>query len=115
MQSKLVKKSKVLTVVNNATFSATVTGPDMDLTDYSNILITVKTGTATTSPTLDVAFFVKDTNGNYIRHTSLTQITTATTGYEEVYGLAGRTGRIVCTYGGSGNFATTTVEATMSN
>jgi hypothetical protein len=108
----LQKGTLVSTTVNNATFSATVTGSDIDLSNYSNIIITYKTGADSDAATMDISFQIKDTAGNYITHTTIPQITTATTGYEEIFGLAHKTGRVVCTYGGSGNFATTTVELT---
>lgn len=113
--TKTIKNPTVSTIINNATFSATVTGSDIDLTNYSNLIITYKTGTRTGTATMDISFQVKDSVGNYITHTSLTQVASATSGYEEIYGLAHRTGRIVCTFGGTDNFATTTVEVTMSN
>ena len=112
---KSMKRNKVITIINNATYSATVTGTDMDLREFNNLIITYKTGTRTGTATMDIAFQVKDSNGNYITHTSLLQVASASTGYEEVYGLAASTGRIVCTFGGSNNFATTTVEVTLAN
>lgn len=101
------------TTIDNATFSQTVTGEDIDFTGHQHAILTVKTGTATTSPTLSVALQVKDSNGNYITHTTLTTISTATTAIEEFYFLSAQTVRVVCTFGGSGNFATTTVELQM--
>lgn len=112
---KTMKRSKVFTIINNATFSATVTGADMDLKEFSNLIITYKLGVESDAGTMDIVFQVKDSVGNYITHTSLAQITAAGSGYEEIYGLSADTGRVVCTFGGSGNFATTTVEVTASN
>mgnify|MGYP007126155955 CR=1 FL=1 len=101
------------TIIDNATFSETIIGADIDFTKYQHAILTVKTGTATDSPTLTAALQVKDSNGNYITHTTLSPISTATTLIEEFYFLSAQTIRIVCTYGGSGNFATTTVELQM--
>ena len=112
---KTMKRSKVVTVVNNATFSQTVTGADISMKEYNNFILTYKTGTATNSPTMDIVVQVKDSVGNYITHTSLTQVTTASSGYEEIFGLSADTIRVVCTYGGTGSFATTTVELTAAN
>lgn len=116
---KTEKKTKLFTIINNATFSATVTGADMDLTNYSNALITYKTGAETGTAALDIKFQTKDSVGNYIDHTVIAQITSATSGFEEIMFFAGRTGRIVCTYTGANPandyFATTTVEVTLAN
>jgi hypothetical protein len=111
---KNMKRNKVVTIINNASFSATVTGDDIDLREWKNILLTYKTGTRSSTATLDIVFQVKDSAGNYITHTVLQQVTSATSGYEEIFDLAASTGRIVCTYGGSGNYATTTVEVTLA-
>lgn len=111
---KRMKRTKVVTVVNNATFSATVTSADIDIKEYDNLIITYKTGTRTGTATMDIKLQVKDSVGNYIDHTTLTQVASATSGYEEVFGLAHTTCRVVCTFGGTDNFATTTVEVTAS-
>jgi hypothetical protein len=115
---KTMKRSKVVTIINNATFNATVTGADMNLKEFSNALITYKTGVETGAATLDIKFQVKDSVGNYIDHTVLSQITSASSGFEELVLFAGDMGRIVCTYGGTpanDYFATTTVEITLAN
>lgn len=107
-----VGKFLVSKVINNATFSQTVTGAEIDITDYNNFIVTYKTGTKTSSPTLDIKLQIKDANDNWIDDADYvaTQITTATSGVAfKGYLEAVSTVRIVCTYGGTGNFAETSV------
>jgi hypothetical protein len=105
--------SNVVTIIDNETFSETVTGADIDFSKYQHAILTIKTGTATGTPTLTVALQVKDSNGNYITHTTLTAISTATTTYEEFYYLSAQDIRVVNTHGGAGSFAAVTVELAM--
>ena len=100
-------------IINNATFNQTVTGADIDVSSYRDFVVTYKTGTATNSPTMVISLQNKDGNNNYIIDSDYVSstITTATSGvgfkgFLEAYGTI----RIVCTYGGTGSFATTTVE-----
>lgn len=104
------RKPTTIIIINNASFTETVNSPDIDLSEYKNVLITYKTGTKTDTATMDVKLQVKNSKGVYIDHTSLTQITTASTGLKEIKDVLAKTGRVVCTFGGAGNYATTTVE-----
>jgi hypothetical protein len=111
---KRMKRNKVIKIIDNATVSSTVVSPDIDMREFANMLITYAVTGISSTPTMDIVFQIKDSNGNYITHTVLQQITAISSGYEEIFDLAASTGRIVCTYGGSGNFATTTVEVTLA-
>lgn len=107
--------SGVATIIDNASFTETVEGADIDFSKYRHAILSIKTGTATTSPTLTVKIQIKDSNDNYIDHTTLTAISTATTVIEELFYLSAETIRVVCTFGGTGSFAATTVELTMKS
>lgn len=103
-------------VINNATFNTTVTGPDMDIGSFDKVGIYVTAGTKTLSPTLDITLQVKDpTTGHYTAHTTMTQITTAGDYMKEISQVAAETGRIVCTYGGTGNYANTYVTVALKS
>lgn len=108
-------QSAPITIIDNALFTETVTGADIDFKTYRHALLSIKTGTATDSPTMTVKLQIKDSNGNYIDHTTLSAINTATTVIEEFFYLSAETIRVICTYGGSGNFANTTVELRMKS
>lgn len=111
---KLVDSAPV-TVIDNASFSETVEGADIDFKKYRHALLSIKTGAATSNPTMTVKLQIKDSNNNYIDHTTLTAISTATSVIEEFFYLSAETIRVVCTHSGSGNFAETTVELTMKS
>jgi hypothetical protein len=106
-------ENEVETVIDNATFSQTVESEDIDFSNHQHAILTVKTGTVTTTPILTVALKIKDSNGNYITHTTLTAIRNATTLIEEFFFLAAQTIQVVCTFEGSGSFASVTVELAM--
>lgn len=109
-----VFKNEVVTVIDNATFDQTVESEDIDFSKFQHAILTIKTGTATGSPTLTTSLQIKDSNGNYHTHTNLSPISTATTiTPEEFFYLSAKDIRVVCTFGGSGSFATTTVELSM--
>lgn len=97
-------------VINNATFDADEESEDIHVQFDSKILVTVVAGTKTGSPTMDVKIQVKDSNDNYIDHTSFTQITAAGSALKELSNFAGKTIRVLADHGGSGSFANTTIE-----
>lgn len=99
-----------LTVINNADFTETVSSAEIDLIAYKNLIIMVKAGAKTDSPTMDVKFQIRDSNNNWYDHTTFTQITDASKAIKEISNLSARYGKIVCTYGGTGKLAATTVE-----
>jgi len=99
------------TLINNASFTTTVTGSDLNLSGVRNGIITVVLGAKTNSPTITVKLQVKDSNNNYIDYLTLPTMTNGSeSAYEEFYDLPFQTGRLVAVFGGSGSFAGVTVE-----
>ena len=102
-------------IIDNATFDATVTSSDIDMTGYRNGLLTISLGAMTGTPTMTPSVEVKDSNGNYITFDSLPVMSSGSEGAVlSLYDLPD-TVRVVCTYGGTGNFAGVTVEYTAMN
>jgi hypothetical protein len=102
-------------IIDNKDFTATVTGDDIYLRGFTRGTITIKTGTETGTVTLDAKLQVKDINGNYIDHTSATQVTTASTSLKNITDINAYMGRVVVTFTGGENekYAATTVELTL--
>lgn len=100
-------------IIDDATFSTTVSSTDIDVSNVKNGLLTVSVGTMTTTPSLTAKIQVKDSNENYIDYLTLPVVTTSsTTTFDEFFNLAAKTIKVVCTYAGTGNFANVTVELT---
>lgn len=113
---KIMNRNKRVTIINNADFTQTVTGSDINLEGYNKGTITIKTGTETGTVTLDAKLQVKDSNGNYIDHTAATQVTTESASLKNITDINALVGRVVVTWGGGAaeKFAATTVELTLS-
>lgn len=109
---KTLRKPLRSTTINNANFTATVTGADLDIAGYTQATIYIKAGTETGTCTLDAKLQVKDSNGNYIDHTAATQITAAGSSLTHITNINALIGRVVVTWsGGEGEkYAGTTVE-----
>lgn len=113
---KIMNRNKQVKIIDNANFTATVTGSDIDLEGFNKGTITIKTGTETGACTLDAKLQVKDSNGNYIDHTSATQVTSESTSLKNITDINALFGRVVVTWGGGvgDKYAATTVELTLS-
>lgn len=106
---------RVDTIIDNATFDATVVSSDIDMTGYRNGLLTISLGAMNGTPTMTPSVEVKDSNGNYIPYDTLPVMSAGSESAAlSLYDLPD-TVRVVCTYGGSGNFAGVTVEFTAMN
>jgi hypothetical protein len=106
---------RVDTIIDNETFDATVVSSDIDMTGYRNGLLTISLGDMTGTPTMTPSVEVKDSNGNYITFDSLPVMSAGSESAAlSLYDLPD-TVRVVCTYGGTGNFAGVTVEYTAMN
>lgn len=102
-------------IIDAASFTETVTSPDIDMEGYRNAILTVVLGANSDAATMTVSVEVKDSNGNYITFDSLPVMNSGNEGAVlSLYDLPD-TVRVVCTYGGSGNFADVTVEYTAMN
>lgn len=107
-----------ITIVDNETLTRgadanyTVTEDDIPIGQYNTGVILVTVGTETATATLDVAFYVKDSNGNSYEHTSITQITSAGSSKTNITQIYGETGKVVVTLGDAQNdaYAGVTVE-----
>ena len=110
-----VPDRRVTTIIDDDTFDATVESSDIDMTGYRNGLLTISLGDMTGTPTMTPSVEVKDSNGNYITFDSLPVMSSGSESAAlSLYDLPD-TVRVVCTYGGSGNFAGVTVEFTAMN
>lgn len=109
------------TLIDNATFNATVEGAWIDLSNFKkgvNIILTQKTGTKTGTITLTTKIQVMDSNDNIIDYQSFPAISTASSPIpEEIYLFSHNKIRFVSsiTAGDTGNYALTTVEATIKS
>ena len=102
-------------IINDASFTETVTSSDIDMEGYRNAILTVVLGANSDAATMAVSVEVKDSNGNYITFDSLPVMSSGSESAAlSLYDLPD-TVRVVCTYGGSGNFAGVTVEFTAMN
>jgi hypothetical protein len=115
---KTAIRSRTYTIVDDIKLTApvggtyTVTGADIDVSEYGYGIILITAGLETATATLDVKYQVKDSNGNYYDHTSATQVTAAGSSIKTIANLDGQTGRIVVVLGDAENdaFAGVTVE-----
>lgn len=107
-----IVKSSIVPIISNASFTANVNGAETDFKKYNNFIVTYKTGTKTGSPTLDIKLQYKGADGIWYDDPDYvaTQITAAGSGIAfKGFMEAHDTIRVVCTYGGSGDFAATYV------
>jgi hypothetical protein len=96
-----------------ASKSIVLTGDDIGVGKFSSGAILVTAGTETGTATLDVKYQVKASNGVYMDHTSITQITAAGSSITNITTLSGAEGRLVATIGGASEgdgFADVTIE-----
>lgn len=97
------KSSVIINGVNQyvpAGLSKVTTGADISVSEYGYGVILIKAGVEVGTATIDVAYQIKGTDGNYYTHTSATQVTAAGTSIKTISNLDGETGRIVVTVGG---------------
>jgi hypothetical protein len=110
-----VPDRRVTTIIDDASFTETVTSSDIDMEGYRNAILTVVLGANSDAATMAVSVEVKDSNGNYITFDSLPVMSAGSESAAlSLYDLPD-TVRVVCTYGGTGNFAGVTVEYTAMN
>lgn len=99
-----------------ASFSRTNTGSsaDVDLTNYSAVLLVVDISSVTgVSPTLVVSWQIKDpTSGNYATHQSTTSQNATGTVRLQLTTPLGQTGRVLWTIGGTSPSFAFTVSIT---
>ncbi|MGI6483883.1 MAG: hypothetical protein ACOX08_11550 [Methanobacterium sp.] len=110
-----VPDRRVTTIIDDDTFDATVESSDIDMTGYRNGLLTISLGDMTGTPTMTPSVEVKDSNGNYIPYDTLPVMNAGNTSVSWSFYDLPDTVRVVCTYGGTGNFAGVTVEYTAMN
>lgn len=103
---------KFVEIIDAAAFTQTVTSEEIDFSEFSNFIVSYKTGALTDSPTMVIKLQFKTPNGDWIDDSDYVSSTISTAtqnvafkGYMEAYSAI----RIVCTFGGSGNFADTSV------
>ena len=103
--------NNVTSIINNATFNATITSSDIDFSKYANFVVSYQLGTATSSPTMTIGFRYKGIDGTYhsdpdypdvaLNSTNASSSSYAFKGFLEAYDTV----QIVATYGGTGSFA----------
>ena len=84
------------TIISNGTFTETLNSEDIDFKKYNHVIITVKTGTPTGTPTMSVKLNIKDTQENKFLHTTLPTINSNTAILEEVFYLSAHTIQVEC-------------------
>lgn len=104
------------TIINNATFTATVTSPVYTNDGRAAWVLVSKVGAMTTTPTLTTAIQASFDGVNFYTVDTQTAISSANGVQRTVYSQASGKGpilepfvQVVVTFGGSGNFANTTV------
>jgi hypothetical protein len=114
----MVPRQTTSTVIDNLTFSGTVTSGTIDVSKYESFVVTYVTGAKTNSPSLVISLKVLDSNSNAITDPDYVTlpITTSTSGiafkgFLEAYSNI----QIVCSFSGTGSFAGTTVEIQMKS
>lgn len=104
-------------IIDNTTITATNTPSDIDFSQYNNFVVTYKLGAGEGgTPTLTITLRVKDSNDNVISDTDYATSALAASssgiafkGYMESYGTI----QVLCTLGGTGTFAASTVAIEM--
>lgn len=112
---ELVDRS-VVTVIDNATFNATVVGSAISMIGYRHLMITSVLGAKTDTPTYTVSLQVQDSNDNWITYDTLPTLSTGSeTQVETYYDIPADTIRVVATLGSTTSFADVTLEVTRMN
>lgn len=118
------RETKVVTVVDNTALvvpagktSLVIEVDDILIKDYYTGVLMVTAGTETATATLDVVFYVKDSNGNEYTHTSMDQITSAGSAVKLMDPIYGHTGKVKVTLGDAAAdaFAGVTVELVLKS
>lgn len=104
------------TIINNATFSSTVTSPAIPNDGRSAWVLVSKVGAMTTTPTMTVTINASLDGVNWYLIDTQTVINAGNTVQRTVYAIGSTKGpilepfiQVVATFGGSGNFANTVV------
>lgn len=118
------RQTKVVTVIDAedvavpAGLSDVTTVDNIPIGDFDSGVILVTAGAETVNSTLDVVFYVKDSNGNAHSHTAIVQITAAGSSKTDIAKIYGNTGKIVATIAGDhagDGFAGVTVELVLKS
>lgn len=104
------------TIINNATFSATVTSPALANDGRASWVLVSKVGAMTTTPTMTVTISASFDGVSWYLVDTQTVINAANSVQRTVYAIGSAKGpilepfvQVAATFGGSGNFANTTV------
>lgn len=111
------KAHSIVKIIDNATITQTNTPADIDFSQYNNFVVTYNLGAgAGGTPTLTITLRFKDSNGNVIADADYATSALAASssgiafkGYMESYGTI----QVLCTLGGTGTFAASTVAIEM--
>lgn len=111
------KAHSIVEIIDNATITQTNTPADIDFSQYNNFVVTYNLGAgAGGTPTLTITLRFKDSNGNVIADADYATSALAASssgiafkGYMESYGTI----QVLCTLGGTGTFAASTVAIEM--
>jgi hypothetical protein len=107
---------RVDTIIDNATFNATVEGSAISMIGYRHLMITSVLGAKTGTPTYTVSLQVQDSNDNWITYDTLPTLSTGSeTQVETYYDIPADTIRVVATLGSTTSFADVTLEVTRMN
>jgi hypothetical protein len=107
---------RVDTIIDNATFNATVEGSAISMIGYRHLMITSVLGAKTDTPTYTVSLQVQDSNDNWITYDTLPTLSTGSeTQVETYYDIPADTIRVVATLGSTTSFADVTLEVTRMN
>jgi len=104
------------TIINNASFTTTVTSPALPNDGRASWVLLSKVGAITTTPTMTVSILGSLDGTNFYTIDTQTVINTANATQRTVYGSSTTKGpilepyiQVVATFGGVGNFANTIV------
>lgn len=104
------------TIINNATFNATVTSPVLPNDGRASWVLLSKVGAMTTTPTMTVAIYGSLDGTNFHLIDTQTVINSANAVQRTVYSLSTTKGpilepyiQVVATFGGTGSFANVNV------
>lgn len=104
------------TIIDNATFNATVEGSAISMIGYRHLMITSVLGAKTDTPTYTVSLQVQDSNDNWITYDTLPTLSTGSeTQVETYYDIPADTVRVVATLASTTSFADVTLEVTRMN
>ena len=110
-------ESRVEPIIENATFSATITSPTISNDGRVTWVVLAQTGAITTTPTLTITINVSVDGINWYPASTATAISAANTKQRTILSVNSAAGpivepfiQIVAAFGGSGNFANTIVS-----